>query len=129
MPRRETPRVDIMPVGERRKQEMLKLIDHLRLHVDDGTVTDLFIISGGDDGWSAQALWHDPIGERELSYQFVNRLLDAFLDLFRRREVRMSKSLERRILQIMARHQLRPMDACLVACADRVGTPHVASPR
>ena len=61
MPRRETPRVDIMPVGERRKQEMLKLIDHLRLHVDDGTVTDLFIISGGDDGWSAQALWHDPM--------------------------------------------------------------------
>ena len=74
-----------------------------------------------------QALWDDPVREREELFALGDEYLDDFLSLFERYEVRLTSRVQVQTRGIMAHHNLKPMDACLVACAARVGTEHVAS--
>ena len=63
----------------------------------------------------------------EEGYRAGLSLLARFLSAFRRREVRLSIRLQEAAVPYMARHNLRPMDACLVAAAFTAGVPHIAS--
>jgi len=74
-----------------------------------------------------QRLWDDAADERRALYEIAERLLDDFLDLFAHYQVRFTKALQRETREQMALHNLKPMDACLVASAYRAGTNHIVS--
>ncbi len=69
----------------------------------------------------------DPQSQREALYRLGDEFLLDFLRLFDRYEVRLSARLQDRALGFMGRFNLKPMDACLVACAFQSDVPHIAS--
>lgn len=74
-----------------------------------------------------QRLWNDPVGLRASLYILGEEYLNVYLDSFSRYEVRFSRALQRETRESMALHNLKPMDACLVASAQRAGTDHIVS--
>lgn len=64
-----------------------------------------------------QALWDDPARNRELYSKLGDDYLGHFLGLFERYEVRLTNRLQDQTRRLMARHNLKPMDACLLASA------------
>jgi predicted nucleic acid-binding protein len=64
-----------------------------------------------------RTLWDDPSRQRERSYDLGDSLLADFLGLFDRYEVRLTNRLQDQARRLMARHNLKPMDACLLASA------------
>ena len=55
------PPIDIVPEEDRRREDLLALLDDITTRVREGHVTDLFIIAGRQDGSSTHAIWEDNI--------------------------------------------------------------------
>jgi predicted nucleic acid-binding protein len=72
-------------------------------------------------------MWADPTQERRFLFDEAERLLSAFLNEFRRYEIRLSRSVYRNVRLVMADHDLKPMDALLVASAREYGNIPVVS--
>ena len=76
--------------------------------------------------WQGRLLT-DPLEERSALYKLGDEFLSDFLSLFERYEVRLSARLQDRSRSLMATYNLKPMDACLVACAFQTEVVHIAS--
>ncbi|MBI4570643.1 MAG: type II toxin-antitoxin system VapC family toxin [Chloroflexi bacterium] len=76
----------------------------------------------------AQArLMPDAQADLGVLYGVADRILADFLSLFDQYEVRLSAKLQDGARAHMARYNLKPLDACLIAAAFQVDVPHVAS--
>ena len=69
----------------------------------------------------------DPVHIRGLLLQFGEDALSSFLASFKQYEVRLSAPLFAETREIMARYGLKPMDACFLAAAVRIGVTDIVS--
>ena len=72
-------------------------------------------------------LLENPAEDRRAMYELGDEFFSDFLTLFNRYEVRLSAKLQRRARSYMAKYNLKPMDACLIASAFQTEVLHVAS--
>lgn len=69
----------------------------------------------------------DPAAERDALYRLGDEYLSFFLSRFNRFDVRLSARLQDRARRLMARYNLKSLDACVVAAAFQTNVTSIAS--